>query len=73
MRTRLHPRPTRAELLTSPLHVVARDFPETVAHFQAHGVSLRELGGETLQGFEEAGPILDALEASTAWRPVPAA
>lgn len=62
-------RPSREELFTSPLHVIARDFPETLEEFQAHGVSLEEFGERTLEEFEDPAAILDDLEASTAWRP----
>jgi hypothetical protein len=62
-------RPSRESLYTSPLHVIARDFPETLEEFRAHGVSLEEYGDRTLQEFENAAAILDDLEASTAWRP----
>jgi hypothetical protein len=63
------PRPTRDELMTSPLHLIARDFPETLEEFRAHGVSLEEFGDRTLEEFDDPVPILEGLEASTAWRP----
>lgn len=66
------PRPTREELATSPLHAIARDFPETLEEFRVHGVSLEEFGDRTLNEFDDPAPILDGLEASTAWRPGPA-
>jgi hypothetical protein len=69
MRTPFLPRPTRDDLFTSPLHAIVRDFPETLQEFQAHGVSLEEYGDRSLQDFEDPGPLLDDLEASTAWRP----
>ena len=49
--------------------MIARDFPETLAEFQAHGVSLEHFGDRTLQEFLDPEAILDDLEASTAWRP----
>lgn len=63
------PRPTREELATLPLHAIARDFPETLEEFRHHGLSLEEFGDRTLEEFEDPSPILDGLEASTAWRP----
>ena len=69
MRRPLRPRPTREELESSPLHVIARDFPETLEEFRAHGVSLERLGGETLATVSEAHFLLDDIEAATAWRP----
>jgi hypothetical protein len=65
-------RPSRNELFTSPLHMIARDFPETLDEFRAHGVSLEEFGDRTLEEFDDPASILDDLEASTAWRPRPA-
>jgi hypothetical protein len=52
--------------------MIARDFPETLNEFRAHGVSLEEFGDRTLEEFDDPAPILDDLEASTAWRPRPA-
>lgn len=69
MKTPFLPRPSRDVLFTSPLHTIVRDFPETLHEFKAHGVSLEEFGDRSLQDFEDAGPLLDDLEASTAWRP----
>ena len=69
MKITFHSKPLRYELYTRPLHVIARDFPETLAEFRAHGVSLEEFGDRTLEEFDDPGPILDDLEASTAWRP----
>jgi len=69
MRSPFLPRPRREDLYTQPLHAIVRDFPETLREFQAHGVSLEEYGDRTLEEFEAPGPLLDDLEASTAWRP----
>ncbi len=69
MRIPFRPRPTRDELMASPLHVIVRDFPETLAEFRAHGLSLEEFGHQTLGDLDEFGDILEDLEASTAWRP----
>jgi hypothetical protein len=63
-------RPTREELLASPLHAIARDFPETLEEFRAHGVSLEAAGGETLVAVSDAEFLLEDLGAATAWRPV---
>jgi hypothetical protein len=69
MRVPFLPRPSREELFTSPLHVIVRDFPETLDDFRAHGISLEELGDRTLEDFDDAAGLLDDLEASTWWRP----
>ena len=69
MRIPFHPRPTREELFKSPLHMIARDFPETIELFRAHGVSLEEFGDRSLEEFDRPIALLDELEASTAWRP----
>lgn len=63
------PRPSRAELSSRPLHVIARDFPETLEDFRLHGISLAEVGDLTLDAIEDHATILDRLEESTAWRP----
>jgi hypothetical protein len=55
--------------VSSPLHVIARDYPETLEEFRAHGVSLQSVGGETLAIVSEAHFLLDDIEAATAWRP----
>lgn len=69
MKIPFQPRPTREELYTRPLHTIARDFPETLEEFRAHGLSLEEFGERTLEEFDDPAAILDDLEASTAWRP----
>lgn len=71
MRRPFRPRPTRGDLLASPLHAIARDFPETLEEFRAHGVSLVTAGGETLATVSGEF-LLEDLEAATAWRPSPA-
>lgn len=63
------PRPTREELVSRPLHVIVRDYPETLEDLRAHGVSPEELGDRTLEDFENPFPLLEDLEAATAWRP----
>jgi hypothetical protein len=73
VRPSFRPRPTREGLLASPLHAIARDFPETLEEFRAHGVSLEASGGEILAAVSDAEGLLDDLEAATAWRPTPVA
>ena len=53
MKITFHPKPSREDLYTRPLHVIGRDFPETLAEFRAHGVSLEEFGDRTLEEFED--------------------
>jgi hypothetical protein len=69
VKIRFLPRPTREELATRPLHVIARDFPETLDDFRRHGVALEEVGDRTLQELDGHAALLDRLEAVTAWRP----
>ncbi len=66
------PRPTRAFLSTSPLHVVVRDFPETLEDLREWGVLPEEMGDRTAAQVDPAGGLVDDLEAATAWRPGPA-
>lgn len=63
------PRPSREELSSTPFHVIIRDFPETLAEFESHGIEPRTLGDWTLHDLDDPAPLLDDLEASTAWRP----
>jgi hypothetical protein len=63
------PRPTREALLATPLHAIARDFPETLEEFRAHGVSLENAGGEALASVSDVEFLLEDIEAATAWRP----
>ncbi len=64
------PRPM-AELAAMPLHVVVRDYPETLAVFRRFGLDVPGRGGgpvsEALAG-ADAGPLIADLEAATAWR-----
>jgi hypothetical protein len=69
VRARFRPRPTREDLLARPLHAIARDFPEALEEFRAHGVSLQIAGGQTLAAVGDEDLLLDDLEAATAWRP----
>jgi hypothetical protein len=69
LRARFRPRPTREDLLESPLHAIARDFPEALEEFRAHGVSLETAGGEMLPTVSDGDFLLEDLEAATAWRP----
>lgn len=69
MRMPFLPRPSREELLTRPLHVLVRDYPETLENFRGHGVSPEEFGDLRLEEFENPDGLLDELENATAWRP----
>jgi hypothetical protein len=66
------PRPTREFLRSSPLHVVIRDFPETLVDIREWGVLPEEMGDRTADDVDPRGKLVDDLEASTAWRPGPA-
>lgn len=62
--------PGAAELAALPVHVVARDYPESLAVFRRVGVDVPRRGGvpisEAVRG--DAGPLLDALLEATRWR-----
>ena len=62
--------PDAATLAASPLHVVVRDFPETLAAFRRAGIDLPARGGETFAAATggEAAAIYHALRHATAWR-----
>jgi len=68
-RSVLPPPPGPAELAALPIHVVVRDYPETLAVLRDAGVDVPALGGSTLaEAVPEPGPLLDAIRAVTAWR-----
>ncbi|MBI4409938.1 MAG: hypothetical protein HY561_09535 [Gemmatimonadetes bacterium] len=62
--------PTRDRLAALPLHVVVRDYPETLAVFRRLGVDVPRRGGESVSA--AAGPdlvrVLDAVLEAIAWR-----
>jgi hypothetical protein len=66
------PRPTRDFLRTTPLHVVVRDFPETLEDLREWGVQPEMMGDRTADEVDPGGDLLADLEAATAWRPGPA-
>jgi len=61
---------SKAELGALPVHVVVRDYPETLAVFRRFGVDVPARGGGPVSGAVDgdAGPLLDALAAAIAWR-----
>jgi hypothetical protein len=62
------PRPV-AELAATPVHVIVRDYPETLAVFRRFGVDVPRRGGDPVSAaLDDAGPLLDALVDATAWR-----
>ena len=67
----IDPRPYLDLLRGSPLHVLARDYPETLTVFRAHRLSLVELGGHSLDEIEGASTVLTDLQSCTGWRPEP--
>ncbi len=69
MRIPFLPRPSRQDLATRPLHVLVRDYPETLQNFRGHGVTPEEFGDARVGEFEDPDHLLDELEAATAWRP----
>lgn len=66
-------RPDAEMLGRAPMHVVVRDFPETLAVFRAHGVPVSEVGGEPARahGAEAGGALVEELARATAWRRPP--
>lgn len=62
--------PDRAALAATPLHVVVRDFPETLAVLRRRGVDVPHLGGLPLSraGGHDAGAVLDAVADAIVWR-----
>lgn len=69
MKIPFRPRPSREDLATQPLHVLIRDYPETLENLRGHGVIPEEFGDLRLEEFENPEMILDELESVTAWRP----
>lgn len=72
MRPVFLPRPTREHLATQPLHVIVRDYPETLEELRGWGVLPEEMGERTVLEVDPEEGLLDDLEALTAWRPGPA-
>lgn len=69
MRPDVDPLPPMAELAALPVHVVVRDFPESLAVLRAAGVDAAARGHTTIAELAaDAGPILAALETAAAWR-----
>lgn len=53
------------------VHVVVREFPETLEVFRRHGVDVARHGATPVSsavGDADAGPLLDALTAAIRWR-----
>jgi hypothetical protein len=63
--------PTAPELAAMLVHVVVREFPETLEVFRRHGVDVARHGAMPVAGAVEeadAGPLLDALATAIRWR-----
>lgn len=58
------------ELAALPVHLIVRDYPETLAVFRRFGVDLPRLGGGPVAAAVEgdAGPLVEALAEVIAWR-----
>ncbi len=70
MQARFEPRPDRDRLTSTPLHVVVRDYPETLAVLRERGVDLGARGAGPLTDLDEGREALvRALLEATAWRP----
>ena len=62
------PRPA-AELAEMPLHVVIRDYPETLAVCRRLGVDVPARGGRPVaEASDDAASLIDAIEETIAWR-----
>lgn len=64
------PPAAQPELAALPVHLIVRDYPETLAVFRRHGVDLPRQGGEPVLAAVEgdAGALLAALAEAIAWR-----
>jgi hypothetical protein len=63
-------RPSRAELLSRPLHVTVRDYPETLPALRRAGVSLSDRGATSLGAMIGGdSSLVDDLVEAVAWRP----
>ena len=63
------PAPPPEELLQRPVHVVVRDYPETLAPLRRSGVDTKAAGGiQTRTALERAGTDGDAFGRSLATR-----
>lgn len=61
--------PDREELAGWPVHVVVREFPETLAVLRREGVDVPRVGGRPVaEATDEPDALLDALERALAWR-----
>ncbi len=62
--------PDAVALAGLPLHVLVRDFPETLAVFRRFGLAVPERGGESFAAAAgaDAAALYDALVRVTAWR-----
>ena len=73
MRAPLSARPARDALLALPLHVVVRDYPETLAVLRGRGVDPSDAGGRSLTRVlamrEDGDAFLSELLTAVAWRP----
>lgn len=70
MKPRFGRRPSRAELLSRPLHVTVRDCPETLPPLCRAGVSLTDGGATSLEAMVGAdSSVVDELVEAVAWRP----
>jgi hypothetical protein len=58
------------ELAALPVHLIVRDYPETLAVFRRFGVDLSRRGGEpVLESVAgDAGELVEALAVAIAWR-----
>jgi hypothetical protein len=69
MRVRLLPPPSRAQLMERALHVIIRDYPESLEVLREHFVPIAGVGDRSLSEIEGGDAVIDGLVERMAWRP----
>ena len=62
------PSPSRTQLRESPLHVILRDYPESLEVLREHFDPLAGVGDRSLGEIEGGDAVADRLVERTAWR-----
>lgn len=69
MRVSLLPPPSRTQLRETPLHVIVRDYPESLEVLRDHFVPVAGVGDRSLSEIEGGDTVIDELVERMAWRP----